>query len=298
MVPVSFTQVEHCGILQSCNISPADHLHRKMDGQHTTTLHETIAPPVTQEVHIKTRHELITDAVDRERHQIHYHTSVQPVYDSQDLGQEHIHRVADVEHSEVDHGDDEADRLRLVQDAEKYKDTSTTADTKYLRTENARVVSEHTHHHVYEVIRPVINRELRHLRVVHVTRPSREIIRHKAQHHSIKTLPSMSISDFRKVSGETLNQGEKEWVVDGAPSTEHFGPSFLRDNSKKLGGLGGAAGGANTLENSRASSRSSSFSSSQTSYSDQSGNGPSRGGRVAEARDKFERRNRKPISGR
>ena len=265
---------------------PTNHLYSKMNGQHTTTLHETTAPAVIQQTHFKARHEVITDAVDREVHQVHYHTSVQPVHDVQELTQEHIHRVTDVQHSEVDHGDDEADRLRLLRDADNYKNSYKTADPKYFRTENPKVIGEHVHHHVYEIVRPVINREVRQLRVVHTTRPSREIIREQARHHNIKTLPALSITDFQRLSGDVLNQGDKEWTISGAPTTEHFGPSFIRGSKN---GQGSAAPGAKALDRpSRDSSRSSSSSSSsRSSVSSRQSN------RVAGTRDKFENMSRR-----
>merc|ERR1711939_239248 len=53
------------------------YLHK--DGKHDTTVHETVNPAVTQENVTRTQHENVTTAVDREVHQDHHHTSVQPL---------------------------------------------------------------------------------------------------------------------------------------------------------------------------------------------------------------------------
>lgn len=49
------------------------------DGHHKTTVHEDVNRPVTEEQVHTHRHENVTTAVDREVHQDHHHTTVQPV---------------------------------------------------------------------------------------------------------------------------------------------------------------------------------------------------------------------------
>lgn len=46
---------------------------------HQTDVDETVNPAVTSETVKPHRHEETTEAVDREVHQDHYHTTVQPV---------------------------------------------------------------------------------------------------------------------------------------------------------------------------------------------------------------------------
>lgn len=49
------------------------------DGKHTTEVHQEAAPAITEE-HVKPqRHENVTTAVDREVHQDHHRTVVQPI---------------------------------------------------------------------------------------------------------------------------------------------------------------------------------------------------------------------------
>ena len=48
-------------------------------GYHDTTVDESVRPAVSEETVKPTRHEELTEAVDREVHQDHYHTTVQPI---------------------------------------------------------------------------------------------------------------------------------------------------------------------------------------------------------------------------
>lgn len=49
------------------------------DGKHKTTVDESINPHVTQEAVKPHQHEQVTTALDKEIHQDHHHTTVQPL---------------------------------------------------------------------------------------------------------------------------------------------------------------------------------------------------------------------------
>merc|ERR1711959_700019 len=99
------------------------------------------APAVTEE-HVKPqRHENVTKAVDREVHQDHHHTVVQPI-----------------KHKEVLHGDDKKINTHLEREAAQFKDTSTTHNTTHTTSTAPVAQGEHTHHHVHEHIQPVIQK--------------------------------------------------------------------------------------------------------------------------------------------
>merc|ERR1711959_724677 len=87
------------------------------------------APAVTEE-HVKPqRHENVTKAVDREVHQDHHHTVVQPIKHKEVLPEKHTHTAAPVEHKEFHHGDDKKINTHLEREAAQFKDTSTTHNT-------------------------------------------------------------------------------------------------------------------------------------------------------------------------
>ena len=100
---------------------------------------------------IKQRHEEAQTAIDREVHQDHYHTSVQPVKDREVLPEQHSHRMAAVEQREVHHGDSSAIKARLEEERTQFQNTRTEAGTKETHSVAPVIAGEHVHHHVHEV---------------------------------------------------------------------------------------------------------------------------------------------------
>lgn len=70
-----------------------DHLVSK-DGKHTTTVDEEVRRPVTEE-HVRPQeHEAVRTALDKDVHQEHHHTTVQPVQDRETLSVDPYHCLA------------------------------------------------------------------------------------------------------------------------------------------------------------------------------------------------------------
>lgn len=105
-----------------------------------------------------TRHENVQTAVDKEIHQDHYHTSVQPVQDREVLPEKHQHNIVGVEHRSFEHGDARADEGRLSQEAAQFRDERVIGDTKHTHSVAPAVAGEHIHHHVHETIQPVVQK--------------------------------------------------------------------------------------------------------------------------------------------
>ena len=61
-------------------------------------------------------------AIDKEVHQDHYHTSVQPVEDVVQLKEQHHHNIVPVEHRSFEHDSPEQVQLRLQQEQAKFRD--------------------------------------------------------------------------------------------------------------------------------------------------------------------------------
>ena len=89
--------------------------------------------------------------MDREVHQDHYHTSVQPVKAQELVPEEHHHRAKAVEHREHHHGDADGVKRKLEQEAAKFQNTRTEAPVKETHSNASAVQGEHVHHHVHEV---------------------------------------------------------------------------------------------------------------------------------------------------
>jgi len=193
----------------------SDFMHRA--GKHDTTVDETVAPAVTQETVHKTHHENVTGAVDREVHQDHYHTSVQPIKDREVLPEKHEHRAAPVEHREHHHGDSAAIKQKLEQEAAQFKNTTTHGTTTHTHSEAPVIAGEHRHHHVHEVIQPVVQKETIQPTVQHTTVPVHEVHHNAAKHHSASQLPAMTMDEFKSQGGSLAGREARHDGFAGEP---------------------------------------------------------------------------------
>ncbi|KAL8812425.1 MAG: hypothetical protein Q9200_001032 [Gallowayella weberi] len=207
----------------------SDFMHKA--GHHDTTVHEKVAPAVTQETVTKHRHEEAQTAIDREVHQDHFHTSIQPVKDREVLPEQHSHNMAPVEHRELHHGDLAAVQARLEQERAQFQSTRTQAGTKESHSVAPVIAGEHVHHHVHETIQPIVQKETIQPSVVHTTVPIHEVHHNEAKHHSSSALPAVSMADFKKQGGTLTGREERYDGFEGEP--------------RAVGGaLGGSSGGS------------------------------------------------------
>ncbi|KAI4259316.1 MAG: hypothetical protein L6R42_004634 [Xanthoria sp. 1 TBL-2021] len=193
----------------------SDFMHKA--GHHDTTVHEKVAPAVTQETVIKHRHEEAQTAIDREVHQDHFHTSVQPVKDREVLPEQHQHNMAPVEHRELHHGDSAAVQARLEQERAQFQSTRTSGGVKESHSVAPVIAGEHVHHHVHETIQPVVQKETIQPSVVHTTVPIHEVHHNEAKHHGASALPAVSMADFKKQGGSLTGREERYDGFEGEP---------------------------------------------------------------------------------
>lgn len=127
-------------------------------GEKNTTVEQEVAPAVEHE-HVKKTHETQEQTVvDRERHQDHYHTTIQPLKDQEIEATKHDQVTADTIEREVNKDDDAAKvKAKAVSDRAAFKST-TDEELQETTTQDDTVVGEHVHHHVHETIQPVIER--------------------------------------------------------------------------------------------------------------------------------------------
>jgi len=189
------------------------------DGKHDTTVHETVNPSVKNERVIRTQHEDSQTLVDREVHQHHYHTSVQPIHDREVLPEQHSHNMCGVEHRNIKHGDDSHIKERLATEAAQFKNTKTIGDTQHTSSVAPTVKGEHIHHHVHESIQPVVHKETVQPSVVHTTIPIHEVHQNEAKHHTASQLPPVTMSEFRNQGGHLSGREERSDAFSGEPKT-------------------------------------------------------------------------------
>ena len=127
-------------------------------GRHDTTVHEKVAPAVTHETVNKQAREDVQAAVDKEVHQDHYHTAVQPVSHHEVLPEQHHHNVGAVEERSFEHGSDSDVKARLEREAAQFSDKTVQGETQETQSVAPIVTGEHIHHHVHETIQPIVQK--------------------------------------------------------------------------------------------------------------------------------------------
>ena len=129
------------------------------NGGHKTSVDEVVNPAVTQETVRPHRHEETTQAVDREVHQHHYHTTVQPVKHNETLPEKHSHVQLPTEHKEFRHENDDDTKHRVTSELGRFQNHSQTHETTHTQQAAPTVSGERVHHHVHETVVPVIQKE-------------------------------------------------------------------------------------------------------------------------------------------
>jgi hypothetical protein len=159
----------------------------------------------------------LTTLPDKEIHQDHYHTSVQPVLDETRLKEQHHHNLLPVEHRQFEHSNPEEVQKRLATEQAQFKDHQQRVEGPRTSTVTPVVAGEHIHHHVHEVIQPVVQKQTIEPHVIHTTVPIHEVHHNAAQHHSTSALPAVSMAEFKKSGGVLTGREERYDGFQGEP---------------------------------------------------------------------------------
>jgi hypothetical protein len=165
----------------------------------------------------RTKHNEQQTAIDREVHQDHHHTSIQPVKDREVLPEQHSHQMAGVEHRNMNHGNDDHVKQRLATEASQFKNTREVGETQHSSSTAGTITGEHIHHHVHENIQPIVQKETVQPSVVHTTVPIHEVHQNEAKHHTATQLPAVSMDEFRNQGGHLGGREERSDAFMGEP---------------------------------------------------------------------------------
>lgn len=168
---------------------------------------------------IRTERDELQTAIDREVHQDHYHTSVQPVQDRQVLPEQHIDRVAPVENRSFQHGNPDQVKQRLAAEAAQFKNSKHVSEVEHTSVTSPTISGEHVHHHVHEIIQPVVQKETIQPSVVHTTIPIHEVHQNEPKHHSASQLPAVTMEDFKRQGGYLTGREEHTDSFEGEPKS-------------------------------------------------------------------------------
>lgn len=184
-----------------------------------TKVEQEVKPAVEHETVVKEHETQEKEVIDRERHQHHYHTTVQPLTDSEVRPEEHTHTQEATEYRQVNK-DHEGAQAKAAAEREAaaaaggLKDTSVEGQTREHGVQKETVVGEQVHHHLHEIVQPVIEKETVVPQVTHVTKPVKEVIQEESKNHGVTKKEAISVDEFQhKLDGE----GKREKVVEGGP---------------------------------------------------------------------------------
>ncbi|EXJ85451.1 hypothetical protein A1O1_05815 [Capronia coronata CBS 617.96] len=220
---------------------------------HHTTVDETVNPVVTRETVKPVRHEEAQQAIDREVHQHHYHTTVQPLEHREQLPEKHTHNVLPTEHREFHHENEGHVKQKIEAELGHFKDTKRVENVRETRSAAPAVTGEHVHHHVHETVVPVVHKETIQPEVVHTTIPVHETHHAASEHHGLSALPTKTLEEFTQ-SGGVLRGGRHETheEYDGPPRpyNEKLQTDLhqlgLHETGKTTGHTGGLTTGGST----------------------------------------------------
>jgi hypothetical protein len=146
-----------------------------------------------------------------------------------------------------------------VAESAQFKNTRNVHDVQHTAVTSPTIASEHVHHHVHEIIQPVVEKETIQPSVVHTTIPIHEIHQNEPKHHSASQLAAVTMDEFKRQGGYLGGREEHTDSFEGEP--------------KSVGGtLGGARAAGTTSLTDREASRYDT-SRSETSRSDTLGTG-------------------------
>ncbi|KAK4561468.1 hypothetical protein LTR86_004786 [Recurvomyces mirabilis] len=179
-----------------------------------TSLSEEVAPAVEHET-VKKQHETREQVVlDKEKHQDHYHTTIQPLKDTEVKDTKENSVEAERQYREVNHQNNDV-KAKVAQREGAFED-STDVQKSEVKSQAPTVENDHVHHHLHETIQPVIEKETIEKSITHKTIPITE--RHQEVDVDRGTTVNKAISkeEFaRKLEGE--NAGTVKTDVAGGP---------------------------------------------------------------------------------
>jgi hypothetical protein len=112
--------------------------------------------PAVEHTHVKKQHETREQTfVEKEKHQDHYHTTIQPLKDSEVLPEKHDY-TQETEHNSINKDDGTAE-AKAEADRAGFESTSEQKQFESKAVEPTQE-NEHVHHHFHETVQPVMEK--------------------------------------------------------------------------------------------------------------------------------------------
>jgi len=181
--------------------SPSNYSAPTNTGRDINKTVESDVAPAVEHTHVKKEHETREQTfVEKEKHQDHYHTTVQPLKDSETLPEKHDY-IQETEHRSSNH-EDGAAKAKAEADRAGFESTSEQKQFES-KTQEPTQEEEHVHHHLHETVQPVIEKEVIDPSITHKRVDVKEKIQEPAKYHSVTTNSAVSVEEFQeKLDGE------------------------------------------------------------------------------------------------
>jgi len=157
--------------------------------------------PAVEHTHVKKQHETREQTfVEKEKHQDHYHTTIQPLKDSEVLPEKHD-STQETEHKNINKDDG---RAKAKAEADRAGFESTSEEKQFeSSTKVPTQEEEHVHHHLHETVQPVIEKEVIDPSVTHKRVDVKEKIQEPSTNEGVTTNSAISADEFQhKLNGE------------------------------------------------------------------------------------------------
>ncbi|KFY88852.1 hypothetical protein V500_06075 [Pseudogymnoascus sp. VKM F-4518 (FW-2643)] len=160
-----------------------------------TTLESEVSPAVEHR-HVKKQHETREQTfVHKDKHQDHYHTTIQPLKDSETLPEKHD-RTQDTRRRSINNDHSDA-KKKAEAGRSGFKNTS---DQEQFETKTREPTQQdvHVHNHWHETVQPVIEKEVIDPSITHKRIDVEENIQEPAKYHGVTTNSAVSAEEFKK----------------------------------------------------------------------------------------------------
>ncbi|KAI1146524.1 hypothetical protein F4825DRAFT_466465 [Nemania diffusa] len=162
----------------------------------TASIQRETAPAVQHETVQKKHTQREQKVVDRERHQDHYKTTVQPLQEREVMPERHLYEQGDVQQRHVDNNRERDAKVMLERKQAQFKDTRAEVGSRGETVQEPTVTTERTMHHLHETIQPVIDKETVMPSVTHKKIPVHETVQDPSLDEGVTINPAMSREEF------------------------------------------------------------------------------------------------------
>ncbi|KFY43294.1 hypothetical protein V494_02040 [Pseudogymnoascus sp. VKM F-4513 (FW-928)] len=160
-----------------------------------TTLESEVSPAVEHK-HVKKQHETREQTfVHKDKHQDHYHTTIQPLKDSETLPEKHD-RTQETRRRSINN--DHSDAKKKAEAGRSGFKNTTDQEQFETKTKDPTQEDVHVHNHWHETVQPVIEKEVIDPSITHKRIDVEENIQEPAKYHGVTTNSAVSAAEFKK----------------------------------------------------------------------------------------------------